>query len=128
LEELEASKYAATQRPVYKSHSTDVTVIRRCKRIIERPELQRLLQLFPQASYQLRLDPEYEPEDEHGNMKEPVNAGKVRDAKLLKRFRDAGLVRSTGGEQFYWTGRKSLTVELTDRGREYHVLISRGRI
>ena len=117
-----------TQRPVYKSHATDVTVIRRCKRMIERPELGRLVQLFPIASHQLQLDPEYEPEDEHGNMKQPVNAEKVKDAQLLKRFRDAGLVRSTQGEQFYWTARRSLTLELTDRGKEYHVLISRGRI
>ncbi|MEK6701931.1 MAG: caspase family protein [Planctomycetota bacterium] len=117
-----------TQRPVYKSHATDATVIRRCKRLIERPELQRLVQLFRTTNDRIRLDPEYEPEDEHGNKKQPVNEEKVKDAQLFKRFRDAGLVRSTDGEHFYWTARWGRTLELSDRGKEYWVLISKGRI
>jgi hypothetical protein len=115
------------QRPVYKSHATEVAIIRRCAPLIERAKLVEMTRLFPTAHHLLRLDPEYEPEDEHGNLHEPVNHAKVADAKLLKCLRDAGLIRPTQDEQLFWTARRSNTVELTLRGREYWRLVHFGR-
>jgi len=75
------------------------------------------------------LDPEYEPDDEHGNRHEPVNEEKVAIAELFKEYRDAGLLKpSTPGEQLYWTARRSHTVQLTARGQEYWYLIAEGKI
>ena len=117
------------QRPVYKSHATRVTIIRECAPLIDRARLVELEKLFAGPHDRLQLDPEFEPEDEFGNCKEPVNAVKVATAQLLKRFRDVGLIRPTvEGEQLYWTARKSHTVELTARGREYWRLVHYGRI
>lgn len=117
------------QRPVYKSHATKVTVIRNCAPLIDRSKLKELEKLFPDPHHRMQLDPEFEPEDEHGNYHEPVNVDKVRIAKLLKKFRDVGLVRPTiEDEQLYWTARKSHSVELTARGREYWRLVKFGRI
>lgn len=117
------------QRPVYKSHATNVAVIRKCAPLIEREKLVELEKLFHDPHHLMRLDPEYEPEDERGNVREPVNREKVRIAKLLKEFRDVGLLKPTEkDEQLFWTARWSHTVELTRRGREYWRLIHFGRI
>jgi hypothetical protein len=126
---IERQLGAWQQRPVYKSHATDVAIIRKCAPLIERSKLAELENLFPSPHYRLQLDPEYEPEDEHGNPRERVNHKKVAIARLLKKLRDAGLVRATvEDEQLFWTARKSHTVELTPRGREYWRLVHFGRI
>lgn len=118
----------ATQRPVYKSHATDVRVLRRCLPALPIADILEIPRLFPTVDHRKGLTPEHEPDDEHGNRKEPVDLVKVAEAQLLKRLRNAGLVRSTGGEDFYWTGRRSLTVQLTERGVEFWVRVTKGRI
>jgi len=105
---------AQDQRPIFKTNATDVFQVRKCEPLISRFQLQRLPYLFPTANHQYRLDPEYEPEDELGNVKEPINKEKVAVALLFKSYRDAGLLRaSETGLQFFWVARHSKTVELT---------------
>jgi hypothetical protein len=75
------------------------------------------------------LGPEHEPEDEHGNVKEPVNHEKVAIAQLFKSYRDAGLLKPSDPKlQLYWVARRSETVELTPRGREYWWLVVNDKI
>lgn len=117
------------QRPVYKSNTNMVNVIRQCAPLIDRLKLNQLTDLFLDENFQFPLDPEFEPEDEHGNVHEPVNQEKVDLANLFKEYRDAGLLKpSTPGEQLFWTARKSHAVELTIRGKEYWRLVKYGRI
>lgn len=117
------------QRPTYKANSTRVPILRQCAPLIERAKLQTLVDLFPSSDFAYPLDAEFEPEDELGNMHEPVNLEKLAIAGLLKDLRDAGLVKATiAGEQFYWVARRGHTVELTDRGREYWWLLSSGKL
>lgn len=116
------------QRPVYKSHATDITVVRQCAPLIERLKLHQLVTYFPAVDDKFPLDPEYEPEDEHGKLHEPVNHAKVALAKLFKEFRDVGLLKSSDGKQFFWVARESGTLELTLRGREYWRLVKGHRI
>jgi hypothetical protein len=118
-----------TQRPNYKSYATHVTVVRECAPLIERFKLEQLTELFPTEDHTYKLDPEYEPEDEHGNVKEPVNRYKVEIARLFKDYRDAGLLKpSIPGEQLYWTARHHHYVQLTARGQEYWWLLKNGKI
>ncbi len=117
------------QRPVYKSHATRVTAVRECAPLIDRLKLHQLVEFFPTQDYQYPLDPEHEPEDEHGNCHEPVNEAKVAVAQLFKEFRDAGLLKPTiPGEQLFWTARRSHTVQLTPRGCEYWWLVKNDKI
>jgi uncharacterized caspase-like protein len=117
------------QRPVYKTNSTEVLTVRACEPLIERLKLQQLPNLFPQADHKYQLDPEYEPEDENGNVKEPVNNKKVAIAQLFKSYRDAGLLKpSNPKSQLYWAARRNETVELTPRGQEYWWLIVNDKI
>jgi len=114
------------QRPVYRSHATEIGIVRQCAPLIERLKLNEMVRLFPSETYKYHLDPEYEPEDEHGNLHEPANQEKIRISRLFKDFRDTGLLRTSTGEQLFWAARKSQTVELTIRGQEYWRLV-RGR-
>lgn len=117
------------QRPVYKTNATDVLVVRACEPLIGRLQLGQLAKYFPTQDYKYRLDPEYEPEDEHGNVKEPVNKEKMAIAQLFKSYRDAGLLKTSDPRlQLYWAARKSDTVELTPRGREYWWLVVNDKI
>jgi caspase domain-containing protein len=118
-----------SQRPIYKSNASILNVVRKCAPLIDRFKLEELPVHFPAEDHKYQLDPEFEPEDEFGNLHEPVNKEKVRVAILLKEYRDAGLVRaSEPGEQFYWAARRSHTVELTLRGREYWRLVKYDRL
>ena len=120
---------AWNQRPVYKTNATEVLVVRECEPLIERMKLRKLPELFPSVDHKLRLDPEFEPEDEEGNVKQPVNESKVEIARLLKAYRDTGLVRSSKPDlQLYWVARRSDTVELTARGKEYWWLVVNKKI
>lgn len=117
------------QRPVYKSHASELNVVRQCAPLIDRLKLRELINYFPTIDFLYQLDPEFEPEDEHGNFHEPVNEQKVNIAQLFKDYRDSGLLKpSTPGEQLFWTARRNHTVELTNRGREYWQLVKGGRI
>lgn len=80
------------QRAVFKSHAIDVPTIRACEPLIDRLRLREMVAPFPTNGHKYQLDPEYEPEDENGNVKEPVNKDKVQRAQLFKEYRDAGLL------------------------------------
>lgn len=117
------------QRPVYKTHATELAVVRECAPLIERMKLRELVKYFPQPDFQYRLDPAYDPEDEFGNIKGRKNDKKIAIARLFKQYRDAGLLRATlPSEDFYWIARRSHTIELTPRGREYWWLVKEDRI
>jgi Caspase domain len=117
------------QRPVYKTNATNVFTVRECEPLIARLQLEHLVDYFPAADHKYQLDPEYEPEDEYGNVKEPVNQQKVEIAQLFKSYRDAGLLKpSNPKSQLYWAARRSETVELTPRGREYWWLVFNNKI
>ena len=117
------------QRPVYKTNATKVLTVRECEPLIQRLQLQQLPTHFPTVDYKYRLDPEFEPEDENGKVKEPVNKDKVAVALLFKSYRDAGLLSASDPRtQLYWVARRSETVELTPRGREYWWLLVNDKI
>lgn len=118
-----------SQQPVYKSHATHVSVVRQCAPLVERLKLKRLIEIFPSHDFEFQLSPDFEPEDENGQIREPVAPEKVELARLFKEYRDAGLLRpSTAGEQLYWTARRSHTVVLTPRGREHWWLVKERKI
>jgi hypothetical protein len=117
------------QTPVYKSHTTQVNIVRKCAPLIDRYKLEQLVHYFPEKDSVYQLDPEMEPEDEQGNVKEPINKEKIAIAKLFKDYRDAGLLRaSLDGEQLFWTARHGHTVQLTVRGQEYRWLVRNQKI
>lgn len=117
------------QRPVYKSHTLWVPVVRECEPLIEKLKLRHLTAYFPSQDHKYQLDPDYEPEDENGKKREVVNQKKVDIGRLFKEYRDAGLLKaSIAGEDFFWAAQRSHTVELTARGKEYRWLVANNKI
>jgi hypothetical protein len=117
------------QRPVYKTHATELMVVRECEPLIERLKLWELVRYFRRPEHQYRLDTDYEPEDEFGKPKARRNERKIAIGRLFKRYRDAGLLKATAAEEdFFWAAHRGHTVELTPRGREYWWLVKEGRI
>jgi hypothetical protein len=117
------------QRPVYKTHTDHLAVVRKCAPIIDRADVVQLTTHFPTADSRYGLDPEFEPEDEEGNIRGEINEAKVALAHLFKRYRDAGFLKPVKqGEQLYWTARHGHDVVLTPRGKEYWGLVKRGRV
>ncbi len=117
------------QRPIFKSNITEVSIVRRCAPLIELHRLRKLPELFPNPHYQFQLDPGYEPQDEEGSLPLVYDQDKFEKGRLLKEFRNVGLVRATIlGEDFYFAAKASHTVELTLRGIEYWYLTSGGKV
>lgn len=117
------------QSPMFKMNASDIFNLRECEPRLGRMDLQQLPLLFPRHDSEVQLDPEFEPEDELGRLTEPVNKEKVAMARLLKTYRDAGLVCSSDeGLQFYWVARFGKRVRLTAQGREYWWLVVNDRI
>jgi Caspase domain len=110
------------QRPVYKTYTSSVSILRCAPPCIELPALRRLVQLFPRPDAQLRLDPDYEYNEE------PVT-DKQKTGHLLKRYRDAGLITAaTPGQDFFWAAQKGGGVMLTQSGRHFWRLIDTNQI
>lgn len=117
------------QRAVYKSHVTELNVVRRCGPVIAWHKLHQLVEHFPTPDYKFPLDPDYAPEeDERGNFLGPVDETRVGLAALFRDYHDAGLLRSSDGRQFYWVAKYRGTMELTPRGRECWRLVRAKRI
>jgi hypothetical protein len=117
------------QRPVYKTNATGIQMVRQCDSLIDRNNLRRLVELFPDGNYLFKLDPTYEPYDKDGNLLSNADLEKVAIAKLFKDYRDAALLKPTvKGEQLFRTALDSHTVELTARGREYWWLVKNKKL
>jgi len=110
------------QRPLYKSHANQLTPVRLSKPAVQDALLRELPKFFPTELSRYQLDPTYEASDptavpEH-----------VAIYDMFTQFRDAGLLRTVGGNHLYYTVMGSGAVELTEVGQLYWLLAKEGRI
>jgi hypothetical protein len=112
------------QRPVYKSHATQLSPLRHCAPDIDDADLRQLPQVFHTPDAQYMLDPSHEitsPEalPEH-----------VQIFRLLKRLQVARLVRPAFAfdADLYFVAIRSHGVELTQLGQFYWQLANENRI
>jgi hypothetical protein len=118
------------QRPVMKSYLTTPAVLRRVTGKLSLPELRRLAEHFPdERDGKHQLDPQYDPWlDPTGAALQDADEKKQELGRLFKRYRNAGLVTSSDGEDFYWVAQRSGTLELTPMGVEYAALTRKGHL
>lgn len=110
------------QRPIYKTYTTAVSIIRKATPQIEPAILRKLTNLFQEPDALYQLSPEYEYNEI------PVTE-KQRIGQLFKRYRDVGLVcAEKEGQDFYWAATYSNSLKLTPLGRHFWRLIKAGRI
>lgn len=114
------------QRPLYKSHASRLTPIRKCDPEVPLPIIRRLPQIFPDPMASLALDPSYEWSIE------PRDTIKEEIFDCLKLYRNARMLRTTDKSidrgDLYHAAVHSTGVRLTGLGRFYWQLAKESRI
>jgi hypothetical protein len=118
----ESALGAWDQRPLYKSHAARLEPIRCCIPRVTDDEIRAIPLYFPARDFEYKLDPTYE-ETSPAAIPEHVAI-----FKAFKRLQLAGLVRPKTGDDLYWAAERSFHAELTELGKFYLVLVSKGRI
>lgn len=119
---VEAALGAWDQRPLFKSHVSQVVPLRRCTPPIDRAVLRRLPVLFPLPAEDLGLDPSYEPTSPTAD---PGKTATFQDLQSLSRVH---LVTPSGALHMYDAAMQSRACRLTPSGRYYWRLAKNGRI
>jgi hypothetical protein len=116
----EAALGAWDQRPLYKSHAAHLEPVRLCTPRVPDALLRELVVFFPGPDDRFRLDMSYE---ETNGAAVPAH---VEIFKKFKQYQVGGLLQPTVGRDLYWTAERSESVVLTDLGKFYHTLVTRG--
>lgn len=119
---VEAALGAWDQRPLFKSHVSQLVALRRCAPPIDRAILRKLPLLFPLPAEDLVLDPSYEPTSPNVN---PQKAAVFQDLQALSRVH---LVEPCDVPHMYSAAMNSKACRLTPSGRYYWRLAANNRI
>jgi hypothetical protein len=119
---VEAALGAWDQRPLFKSHVSQVLVLRSCAPPVDRSLLRQLPTLFPLPAEDLPLDPSYEHTSPNPD---PARVVVFGDLQKLIRVR---LVTPVGTQHMYDAAMQSKSCRLTSTGRYYWRLAKDGRI
>jgi hypothetical protein len=114
------------QRPVFKSHVTQPSVLRTCKPSIDRKLLLQIPDYFVGAESRIRMSPEYE-----GKRPIPSGAAPTTEQKAFDYFkclRNAGLLVTEQNKDLYFVALDSEEVCLTALGRYFWFLAKEGRL
>jgi hypothetical protein len=110
------------QRPLYKSHASQLAALRYCDPEVTVTDLMRLTELFTTPDTLYLMDPTYEHTD-------PSHIGAhVQIFKLFKRYRDARLLKTTIDEDLYFAAMHRTPVALTPLGKYYWWLAKQHRL
>ena len=110
------------QRPVFKTNVKRFVSLKKVQAPIPLADLQRLVELFPEPTYALQLDPSFEPTEETAN---PVN---TEVFEVLQRYNRVNLVVPVGETHMYYAALNSKSCKLTVLGEHYRRLVEDNRI
>lgn len=119
---IDQSLNAWEQRPLFVSHVSRLTPIRRCKQTIESDILRLLPTYFPDPHQEFQLDASYEWTEE------PRNEEHERIFKHLQKLRAERLVVPVGTDDMYWAAIQNKSCKLSPLGQFYRSLAQKGRI
>jgi Caspase domain len=117
---------ALEQRPVFKSHLTQPSVLRTCKPPIDPELLRQLPGYFLTADSHIRMTPEHEGKRPIPPGVEPTNEQKTFD--YFKQLRNAGLLTTNQNKDLYFVALDSEEVFLTVTGRYFWRLAYEDRL
>lgn len=118
------------QRPVFKTNVKRFVSLRKVQPPIELADLRRISELFPQAGYQLQLDPSYEPErpaKADPNIV-PPDPDKNAIFAILQKYNRLNLLVPEGAPHMWHAAMQSKTVRLTATGEHYRKLAAKDLI
>lgn len=110
------------QRPLFKSHVSTLTALRKCSPAVPIEVLRRLPEWFPQPDSVFPLDPSYEPEAE------PSHSENEKVLGLLQKCNRAKIIDPVDEEHMYFAAIHSTGCRLTPLGKHYWRLANEGRI
>ncbi|HET7690514.1 MAG TPA: caspase family protein [Nocardioidaceae bacterium] len=110
------------QRPTFKANIQRPLELRICKPYLSRADLREVLSLFPEATFELPLDPSFEPDAE------PRDSEHERVFGLLQKARAASLLEPIDEDHLYFSAMNSGGCRLTPLGRHYHHVHSEDRL
>ncbi|HVR99515.1 MAG TPA: caspase family protein [Thermoanaerobaculia bacterium] len=110
------------QRPLFKSHISTLTPLRKCAPRVDLKILRLLPEYFSAPDAELPLDPSYEPTEL------PSHEEHERIFSHLQKLRSADLVHPVGEEHLYYAAKNSKACRLTPLGKFYWHLAARKRL
>jgi Caspase domain len=116
------------QRPIFKTNVKAFTSLRKVAPPIQLSDLKQITTLFQSPSYELLLDPSFEPQPpapNHGIAPDPANNAKFA---ILQKLNRLNLVKPVGEEHMYFAAMNSKPCKLTVLGEHYWNLITKNRI
>lgn len=121
---VEQSFDAWDQRPLFKSHVSRSTPLRKTGHKISHDILMQIPELFPQASYIHKLDKTYETTERAAK---PENVAKF---KVLKKLQTVGLIQVNRGPEpdLYWACMEDKSCQLSALGKFYWHLVNANKI
>lgn len=114
------------QRPVFKSHIAQPSILRTCKPPIDRSLLLQLPAYFPSADARIRMSPAYEGTRPIPSGIEPTPQQRAFD--YFKSLRNASLLETQANQDLYFVALESMEVFLTATGRYFWRLAKEGRL
>lgn len=110
------------QRPVFKSNVKSFVSLRKTQAPVSHSDLMQIGKLFPQAGYEFRLDPSYEPESPNPN---PSN---MQVFEVLQKLNRVNVVVPVDATHMYFAAMESKACKLTVLGEHYRQLVEQDRI
>ncbi|MCE7995104.1 MAG: caspase family protein [Roseivirga sp.] len=110
------------QRPVFKSHISELNTIKRQKPQISEKKLKKLLKIFPDVDIEYKLKPAHEPQAK------PKNAKKEAIFSFLQTCRGVNLIEPVGEEHMYYAAINKKSCRLTPLGKLYWKMIQHGNL
>ncbi len=108
------------QRPVFKTHISELSTLRKCKPIVSDSLLKKIPRYFLTQDYEFPLDKSFEPNAEPKNLEnEEIFAD-------LQQLTTASLVTPTGEKHMYFAAINSKACKLTPQGK-WHWKISKNK-
>jgi hypothetical protein len=117
------------QRPVFKTNVKTFVSLRKATPPIPLVDLQALATHFPQAGYEFKLDPAYEPERSEEQRKDPnippPDPKKNAVFAVLQKYVKVNLVRPVGAPHMWHAAIQSKSCKLTVLGEHYRELVAK---
>jgi len=111
------------QRPVFKTNVTRFTSLRTINPQVPIEVLRNIVDYFPTAQQEHKLDPTYEFDNE-----EIADPNNVEIFKNLQKFQSVGLVVPVGEDHMYYAAQNSKSCKLTALGYHYWRLVKEDKI
>lgn len=126
---VDQSLGAWEQRPVFKTNIRQFVSLRKVPAPITLPDLRRITEFFPEAGFEFKLDPSFEPESKGRDPgmpePDPVNTEKFA---ILQRYNRLHLLVPVDAPHMWHAAMGSKACRLTVLGEHYRRLAQKGRI